>query len=1463
MSEEGEGDSCVQKTVEDGGVEDDKTELMVAAESGNLDAVRCLVESGADVNAANSHQITPLMYATSTDDNFAVVQFLVERGARVNAKARYRFTPLMGAAETGDIDVVRFLVERGAHVNVTNTFGETALMRAAKAGKMDVVQFLVESGANVNAVQNDRWTSLLYATRNGHRQVAGFLIENGAAIEAAEENGRTPLMLAARKNDLECVRFLVEKKASIDAADNDGQTSLMHAARKGNSEVIRFLVGCGASVNAVDGMSATPVMYATWNDTLNLANVRFLVECGADVNARTKMGETALMSASRNGDMDVVRFLVECGADVNARTDLGETALMSASRNGDMDVVRFLVESGADVNAVDNKGWSPLVFAVGSGKLDVAGFLIEAGADSSVVKKKKAELLSDAVQNGILDTVRYLMESGDANATDEQGKTLLMIAAQCSQMDVVRFLVDRGADLNAVDNLNNSTPLLYAAEGGHLDVVQFLIQRGADVNIGNKEGVTSLLFAVRRGMLPMIRLLIEAGADVNIGNKEGDTPLLFAVRRDELPMIRLLIEAGADVNAADNWGRSSLFYGAVNSNLDVIQLLVESGADINAVDSRKNTPLMIAARRCCLDGVQFLVNCGADVNAVGDDGLTPLMLAADQGKFDVFQYLVQHGADVRAVDKDESTMLMHAAMGGSLNAVELAFKNHADVKTADKNGWTPLMYAVKSGKLDAVRFLLEKGAGVNTVNKDGKTAAYIASGRGYTDIQSLLMQFKPYAHNIAEKMSTRMPANCIIPPFEVKLNQLVGAGNTGGDYRAKWLDADVAVRLFVPDATMTTFADEVAVWHQLRHPNVIKLYGACNIGHHFFVCEWASNGSLVNFLSACEKRGEPRRPWKFLHEAALGLAYLHERKIVHGNLCSNSILIGSDGLAKLADFGVSGSIKDGSSGYGSVRWQSPEQLRGEEASFASDIYSFCLCAVEAVTRKAPWDRCGDELCKRWKEEWDAVTHPDGYFAPVLLKYAADLCMLASKMCGNDPRTRVSAVVVVQMLERLAAQEAQDQQRPRPKPEPLVYIHEYDNGELLCQWQKLRDVASHVGLDQPHVAVVRELEALYENLGKESRHPKVLEQFYKLVMDCFGAIDVGSLQNRILRLSATRAQGNNVAIAYRHIDAIWAAIGDARSTSKEQKLYREEKRSMQMQVFVSEISQTLTVLDELKTENERNTLVAILKAEINFHGSAYSAAQMAVLKKAYADITARLKSNTVVTTPKWFLPWHELEFDGDNSLAVGGFGTVYQAKWLESDVIVKRINSKKSNNEENGSMFASIPETDSVKQSRKETREMFEHEVEVWFGLSHPHIVRLFGACHVGNPIFVCEYASNGSLDKYLRSHPNDMWLKLYEAALGVQYLHSRKIVHGDLKCNNIVVGRDNKAKVTDFGLSSANVVTGAWRWVAPECLKDGPSALSLASDVYALGMCVVEAMRIVESTTTNQQDFVPLPWGGA
>ncbi|OWZ16906.1 Serine/threonine protein kinase [Phytophthora megakarya] len=147
---------------------------------------------------------------------------------------------------------------------------------------------------------------------------------------------------------------------------------------------------------------------------------------------------------------------------------------------------------------------------------------------------------------------------------------------------------------------------------------------------------------------------------------------------------------------------------------------------------------------------------------------------------------------------------------------------------------------------------------------------------------------------MTEPPSFDVRGNCYISLFEVTLQQLIEFENGGGNYRALWLDAEDAVKLFVPEASTTTLSHKVTVWHQLRHPNV-KLYGEYDVGHYFFACEWTSNGSLVEYLSALN-------PWQFVHQAALGLAYLHECNIVYGNLCNDSIPVGGDGLAKLADF---------------------------------------------------------------------------------------------------------------------------------------------------------------------------------------------------------------------------------------------------------------------------------------------------------------------------------------------------------------------------------------------------------------------------------------------------------------------------------------------------------------------------------------------------------------------------------
>jgi serine/threonine protein kinase len=249
------------------------------------------------------------------------------------------------------------------------------------------------------------------------------------------------------------------------------------------------------------------------------------------------------------------------------------------------------------------------------------------------------------------------------------------------------------------------------------------------------------------------------------------------------------------------------------------------------------------------------------------------------------------------------------------------------------------------------------------------------------------------------------------------------------------------------------------------------------------------------------------------------------------------------------------------------------------------------------------------------------------------------------------------------------------------------------------------------------------------------------------------------------------------------------------------------------------------------------------------------------------------------TPRWYIPWHELVVDYWSHASSGGFGRVYRAKWLGSDVAVKELTTGSSLISPDTSFVLSDDSGDASRNRLEDEdqatsefaqdaqQRSFMSEVETWFQLSHPHVIRLYGACHVGTPRFVCEYAANGSLDKYLRKFPHQIWLKLHEAALGVQYLHERGIIHGDLKCNNIVVASDGAAKVTDFGLSSQagssdlfRPVSSASHWVAPECFHE--QRPSFASDIYSFVMCLIESLRVVEGTMMNktEQEHPRLPW---
>ena len=342
---------------------DGSTPLFVAAAYGHLDILKCLVENGADVNAATHDKSTPLMIA-SRYGHVNVVTFLIEHGANMDLKHKTGKTALHYVVYHNNdcCDVLSCFIKNGADVNATTNDNSTPLMIASKKGLVNVVTFLIEHGANVELQDNNGETALHYAVDSC--DVLSFLIRNGADVNSRTYYKYTPLIIASRKGLVNVVTFLIEHGAKLDLQDKEGRTALHHAVefdRGGDScDVLSCLIRNGADVNARTNDNSTPLMIASKKGHLN--EVNFLVEHGANMGLQDKNGERALHYAV--GSCDILGCLIRNGANVNTCAHDNSTPLMKASLKGHMNAVILLVECGANMDQQDQNGDTALHYAV-------------------------------------------------------------------------------------------------------------------------------------------------------------------------------------------------------------------------------------------------------------------------------------------------------------------------------------------------------------------------------------------------------------------------------------------------------------------------------------------------------------------------------------------------------------------------------------------------------------------------------------------------------------------------------------------------------------------------------------------------------------------------------------------------------------------------------------------------------------------------------------------------------------------------------------------------------------------------------------------------------------------------------------------------------------------------------------------------------------------------------------------
>jgi ankyrin repeat protein len=439
--------------------------LLDAIKSGDTAAARQAIERHADANAHDPDGTTALIWAVERGDG-DLVRRLLRAGAKPGASNDYGATPMSQAALTGNAAIIGLLLEAGADPESPNADGQTALMLVARTGNVDAAKLLLAHGARVDA--REQWheqTPLMWAAAQAQPAMMRELIAHGADVNSRARvndwkrqvtaepralhrpvGGLTPLLFAARNGCLDCARVLIDAKADLERADPEGITPLILAIVNAHYDLAAFLIDRGADVDKWDLFGRTPLYVAV------------------DLNTTPHGGRPDGPSLDRMTSLQLIERLLDAGANPNTQLKLlppfrsviddramdtpltiGATPLLRAAKGLDAPAIGLLLKHHANVDLPNARGMTPLMVAAGLGSTD---------ADSRGVYTT-----GDVQQRAIASLTLLLAAGANVNAKDGgRGLTALHEAARWGWNDVVRFLVEHGADVHATD-IRGMTPV--------------------------------------------------------------------------------------------------------------------------------------------------------------------------------------------------------------------------------------------------------------------------------------------------------------------------------------------------------------------------------------------------------------------------------------------------------------------------------------------------------------------------------------------------------------------------------------------------------------------------------------------------------------------------------------------------------------------------------------------------------------------------------------------------------------------------------------------------------------------------------------------------------------------------------------------------------------------------------------------------------------------------------------------
>ncbi len=544
-------------------------------------------------------------------------------------------------------------------------------------------------------------------------------------------------------------------------------TPIERASTLQHDDVIVCLMRHGADVNGTDHKDNEPYgeykpegfechgaldcyvqSYATQSSSRTERDpqiLRMLLEAGGNVSAHLIW----LLFKHENEEIVCLLFSVIARKNMSEWTKEGVflKAIDSLDDRTSMEIVNIMLEVGADLNH-DVSIFEPLFYdghgrntprrvidmAARRGHFEVVTLLMSHGALLT------GDTLPCAVASGNEDLVQFLLEKGaNINSIGDLNTTPLAAAIRLQNVRITKMIKEHGALARLNDNVQFSAALRAASEVGDVPFIEYLIWVG--VKMDARDLGHALTIATRDGRDEVAKILIDAGADANCGSGDGGGPPLFQVlKRRNADLVHLLL----DVDADSNYGLTDELTSAIGlaaewGDHSVVKALIFAGANVDDRENkRSNTALAIAMKRQDPVLVQLLLDSGADVNNqmsrvyLGSQvhGVSALEAAAENGDVSMARYLFDQGAD------PNDSLALEKAFQQSPELLELILKRYDKRYPRGRRGFgsSVLLQAIMNGNGPDVSMMLDRGLDANKMVRihgpDGQCAG-LATPFGY------------------------------------------------------------------------------------------------------------------------------------------------------------------------------------------------------------------------------------------------------------------------------------------------------------------------------------------------------------------------------------------------------------------------------------------------------------------------------------------------------------------------------------------------------------------------------------------------------------------------------------------------------------------------------------------------------------------------------------------------------------